>query len=270
MTDAFTFIVVSNEGPVGLIELNDPEHLNPTNGPTTFAELNEALLTSRRDRTTRAVVLFGRGRAFSAGANLGAKRPARYPQDDLDTMPQRMAYGFAYGLMWDALHGFKKPIVAAVNGYCLGGGWELAHACDLLVSGESARFGAVELDIGLIPFATTTNYLPKMIGKHPAMDMILNAKMIDAVQALDLGLVNEVVPDDACVDRAKEIVASLALRPPVAISLARELVKKSMNVTEFLDLERAYGFYLRSTEDADTALRSKMARSHEPPTYSGR
>jgi enoyl-CoA hydratase/carnithine racemase len=261
--------VVSREQAVGVIELNSPERLNPTDTSTTLAEINDALLTFGRDRETRAVVLFGRGRAFSAGANLGGHARALYPQDETDTPASRLAYGYAYGMVWETIHAFKKPLVAAVNGYCLGGGWELAHACDIIIAGDNARFGAVELDIGLIPFATTTNYLPKMIGKHRAMDMILNARKIDASTALELGLVNEVVPVDQCFDRAKAVASELAARPPIAISFARELVKRAMAATEAYDLERAYGFYLQTTEDAAAARKAKL-EGDQVPTFHGR
>ena len=113
MTSHFEAIEVSDAGPVGIIELNDPQRLNPTDSHTTLAELNDALLAFGRNRTTRAVVIFGRGKAFSAGANLGDRRPARYPQDDEDSPPSRLAYGYAYGQMWETLHGFKKPLMVA-------------------------------------------------------------------------------------------------------------------------------------------------------------
>jgi enoyl-CoA hydratase len=270
MSKGYEAIEVSNEGPVGLIELNDPARLNPTDSHTTLAEINDALLTFGHDRVTRAVVLFGRGRAFSAGANLGERRPARYPQDDEDSVASRLAYGYAYGQMWETLHGFKKPLIAAVNGWCLGGGWELAHACDLIIAGESARFGAIEAEVGLIPFATSSIYLPRMIGKHRAMDLILNSRKIDAAQALELGLVNEVVPAERTFDRARELAAEIAARPPLSVAFARSLIKKAMAVTEFYELERAYAYYLGTTEDAQAARAAKIKREPEPPAYSGR
>ncbi|MCX4095609.1 enoyl-CoA hydratase/isomerase family protein [Nocardia sp. alder85J] len=272
MTAPFETIVVSTEGAVGLIELNDPERMNPTDATTTLAEIDEALLAFGRDRTTRAVVLFGRGRAFSAGANLGVHRPARYPQDGQDSSPSRLAYGYAYGQIWETLHNFKKPLVAAVNGWCLGGGWELAHSCDLVIAGDSARFGAVEMNVGLIPFAGSAVYLPRMIGKHRAMDMILNARRIDAETALGLGLVNEVVPAAQTFERAKEVATELAQRPPIAVSFARELVKKAMAVDEFYDLERAYGYYLQTTEDYAVARAHAAQREPDAPApqYQGK
>jgi len=262
-------IAVSTEGSVGLIELDDPDRLNPTDSHTTLAELNDALRRFGHDRSTRAVVVFGRGRAFSAGANLGHRRAARYAQDDEDSAASRLAYGYAYGQMWDTLHGFKKPLVAAVNGYCLGGGWELAHACDIIVAGQDAQFGAVEINVGLIPFATTTTYLPRMIGKHRAMELILGARKITADEALSLGLVNEVVPVESTFDRAKEVATMLAAKPPLAVAFARSLIKKAMAVTESYDLERAYGYYLQTTDDAGIARQSVIDKAEAMPNYTG-
>jgi enoyl-CoA hydratase len=255
---------------VGLIELNDPDRRNPSDPRTSLAELNDALLDFGSDREIRAVVLHGRGESFCAGANLGERRPARYPQDDEQSAAERLAYGYAYGQMWDVLHNFKKPLVAAVRGHCYGGGWELAHACDLIVAGQSARFGALEITVGLIPFATATNYLPKMIGKHRAMDLVLNGRVIEAEQAFEWGLVNTVVPDDKCLEHAMELAAELAARPPIAVAFARQLIKRTMAVTENYDLERAYGHFLLMTEDAEIARAAKLAGTEEPPEFLGR
>ncbi|SNQ45264.1 conserved hypothetical protein [Frankia canadensis] len=270
MDEAVETVVTSSRGAVGIIELNDPARLNPTDARTTLAEVNEALLSFGRDRVTRAVVISGRGRAFSAGANLGEKRPARYPQDDQDTEAMRLAYGYAYGQVWETLHNFRKPLIGAVNGYCLGGGWELAQSCDLLVAGESAIFGSFEMRVGQAPFAGGAVYLTRTVGKHRAMDMILNSRRIPASEALTLGLVNEIVPDAKSLDRAVEIGQELAAKPPVAVAFARHLVRKALAVSEFYDLERSYGYYLQTMEDSALAREAAAHRTQEPPPYSGR
>src|SRR5262249_36148766 len=156
-----------------LLELNQPDRLNPLDPLSSEGELTDALTRLDRDPAVRVVVITGRGRAFSAGADLRNKPKPRTEYDANATQPQRMAYDYSYGLLWKALLKFKHPLVAAVNGYALGGGWELAHLCDLIVASETAVFGAIEVELGLPPFATTTNYLPKMVGKHRAMDMVL-------------------------------------------------------------------------------------------------
>ncbi|QHE73316.1 enoyl-CoA hydratase/isomerase family protein [Rhodococcus sp. WAY2] len=270
MEQPFETIVSWRRGEVGIIELNDPDRLNPTDARTTLAELNEALLDFGRDRVTRAVVLFGRGRAFSAGANLGTHRPARHAQDDEDTPPMRLAYGYAYGQMWETLHNFRKPLIAGVNGYCLGGGWELAQACDFIIAGESAVFGSFEMTVGQTPYAGAAVYLARMVGKHRAMDMILNSRRVPAEEAHALGLCNEIVPVDQTLERAIDLGVELAKKPPVAVSFARHMVNKAMAVSEFYDLERAYGYYLQTMEDTQVARSSRSEEASEPPRYTGR
>jgi enoyl-CoA hydratase/carnithine racemase len=265
----YEVIATSRRGEVGIIELNDPDRLNPTDARTTLAEIDDALLDFGRDRVTRAVVLFGRGRAFSAGANLGEHRPARFEQDDHDTAAQRLAYGYAYGQMWETLHNYRKPLIAAVNGYCLGGGWELAQACDFIIAGESAVFGSFEMTVGQTPYAGAAVYLARMVGKHRAMDLILNSRRLPAQEAHALGLCNEIVPDEKTLDRAVDLGAELASKPPVAVAFARHIVNKAMAVSEFYDLERAYGYYLQTMEDTRIAKQRRMDKSAAPPSYTG-
>jgi enoyl-CoA hydratase/carnithine racemase len=248
--------VVSTVGTVGLIELNDPDRRNPSDPRTSLAEINDALLDIGRDRAIRAVVLFGRGESFCAGANFGQRRPARYPQDDEQSNAERLAYGYAYGQMWDVLHSFKKPLVAAARGHCYGGGWELAHARDLIVAGESARFGVFEITVGLIPLRRRRTICRRW-SEHRAMDLVLNGRVIDAGQAEEWGVVNTVVPDDKCLEHAMELAAELAARPPIAVAFARQLIKRTMGVTENYDLERAYGFYLGAPRTRPSLVRPK-------------
>jgi enoyl-CoA hydratase len=267
--DDLTVVELERQGTVALVTLNDPDRLNPTDALTTIAEMNDVLVSLGRDRVTRAVVITGRGRAFSAGANLGTRRPPRYPEDAEDTVAQRLAYGYAYGSMWEVIHNFRKPLIAAVNGYCLGGGWELAHACDMVIAGESAKFGSVEITNGLPPFATTTNYLPKMIGKHRAMELILTGRKITAQEALEYGLVNEVLDDEKTLTRALEIAQDIAARPPIAVAFARSLINRAMSVNENYELERAYGYYASLTEDHQAA-RLAVAKQQPAPEFHGR
>jgi enoyl-CoA hydratase/carnithine racemase len=264
-----TIVVTHQENGVSLLELNNPDHLNPLDPLSTEGEITQALHELEHEPTVRVVVITGRGRAFSAGAYLREKPKPATDYDAKATMPQRLAYDYSYGLMWKALLAFKKPLIAAVNGYCLGGGWELAHMCDLIVANESAVFGAVEIELGVNPFATTTNYLPKMIGKHRAMDLILNGRKINAQEALDLGLVNKVVPDDELITAAFEMADELAARPPLTMALTRRLVHRAMAVDEDYELERAYAYLLRSTDDTKAAWAS-VAERKPTPAYEGR
>lgn len=254
---------------VALLELNQPERLNPIDPLSTESEIADALQRAEHDPQVRAVVITGRGRAFSAGADLRNKPQPKTEYDANATMPQRLAYDYSYGLMWKTLYAFKKPLIAAVKGYCLGGGWEVAHMCDLIVAGESAVFGAIEVELGVNPFATTTNYLPKMVGKHVAMDLILNGRKIGAQEALGYGLVNRVVPDDQCLKEAQAMAEEIAARPPLTMALTKRLIHRAMDTDQDYELERAYAYLLRSTDDTKAAWAAAAAR--EPaPEYKGR
>src|ERR1700741_4980399 len=140
MTD-YGDIVVTVDGPVALIELNTPERLNPIDPRTNEADLSRALDDLRASLEVRAAVLTGRGRAFSAGAQLGTPLPHRDPRDEHRTQGQRLAWGFSFGDFWTTIEAFPKPLIAAVNGYALGGGWKLAFVCNMIIAGESTVFG---------------------------------------------------------------------------------------------------------------------------------
>lgn len=253
------------DGPIGHIQLAEPERLNPLGANE--IHVHYALQEMHCDTSVRAVVLSAQGRAFCAGADI---RPTYHHggHDELGwSRGQRLAYKYAFGNMWETLHGFSKPIVAAVQGWCLGGGWEVAHLCDLIVASEDAVFGAVEIDIGLPPFATTCNYLPKMIGLHKAIDWIANARKLPAQVLLEHGLVNKVVPRDELFDAAVEMAQEIAKRPPLTVAAIRQLCRKSMNVMENYELERAWGWFLGTTEDAKHA-REAVAKRLPQPEYS--
>jgi enoyl-CoA hydratase len=232
-------------------------------------ELTDCFTTLAHEPDVWVAVLTGRGRAFSVGADLRNKPQPKTEYDANTTMPQRLAYDYSYGLMWKALLNFPKPIIAAVNGYALGGGWELAHLCDLIVAAESAKFGAIEVELGLPPFAMTTNYLPKMVGKHLAMDMVLNARRLTAKECLDFHLVNKVVPDAELMTEAMSLAQEIAARPPLTMALAKRLIHRAMDVDADYELERAFAYLLRSTEDTKAAWAAAVDRQ-PPPPYQGR
>src|SRR5438270_6881509 len=158
----------------------------------------------------RVVILTGRGRGFCVGRDLrSGGGPSDY--DGLSShKAQHLAYGYAFGrTLWDTVHDFPKPLIAAVNGWALGGGWELAHLCDWIIAAETAVFGAVEIDVGLPPFAGTCTYLTRIVGKHLAMDLIVRGRKITAQEALELHLVNEVVPIDALTSSALALATDI-------------------------------------------------------------
>lgn len=269
MTEYERIVVTSDDKGITLLELNQPDRLNPIDPLSTESEIAAALTAAERDPEIRVVIVTGRGKSFSAGADLRNKPQPKTEYDKNATMPQRLAYDYSYGLMWKVLLNFKKPIIAAVNGYALGGGWELAHLCDLIVAGENAVFGAIEVELGVNPFAMSTNYLPKMVGKHRAMDMILNGRKISAQEALEYGLVNKVVPVEATLKEAQAMAEEIAARPPLTMALTKRLIHRAMNVDEDYELERAFAYLLRSTEDTKAAW-AAAANRDATPEYKGR
>jgi enoyl-CoA hydratase/carnithine racemase len=260
-------VEVSKEGPIGLIEMNEPERLNPLGANE--IHIHYALQEMHADPEIRAVIITGRGRAFCAGADI---RPT-YHQGGHDeenwSRAERLAYRYTFGNMWETLHSFRKPTIAAVNGYCLGGGWEVAHLCDFVIAADDAIFGAVEIDVGLPPFANTCNYLVKMVGIHKALEWTLNATKIDAKTALDHNLVNKVVPRADLLDEAKAFATEVASRPPITVFAIRQLARKAMNTMEDYDLERALAYFCMTTEDA-AAARVAIAERQPRPEFNAR
>jgi enoyl-CoA hydratase len=252
----------SVDGCIGLIEMNEPERLNPQG-------LNEIHITyclqeMQIDPDIRAVILTGRGRAFCAGGDFHPPNGAGGMDDQGWPNAQRLAYKFAYGNMWETLNGFGKPLIAAVNGYCLGGGWELAHMCDMIVAADDAVFGAAEIDSGLIPQATGCEYLTKMIGYHRAMELTLTGRKIGAEEAHALGLVNRVVPRDQLMKEARALADEIAARPPITVAAIRQLNKKALDRMAHYELERAWGYYLRTTNDQLTARDALVNKQPRP------
>lgn len=253
-------VQTSIDGHVGLIELNEPERLNPLG--LNEMHIHYALLEMHADENVRVVIITGRGRAFSAGADFSHADP---DHDLLHRPPaQRLAHTYSFGNLWETLHRFRKPLIAAVNGYCLGGGWELAHMCDFVLASDNAIFGAVEINVGLPPFATTCNYLAKMIGKHRAMDMVINARKITASEAFDLGLLNKVVPLGSLMDEARALAAEIASRPPITVAACKQLVVKAMDTMEDYELERALAYFVMPLEDTRACWEAAAAKQPRP------
>jgi len=254
------------DGNIGHIQMAEPERLNPLGANE--IHIHYALQEMHCNTDVRAVVLSAQGRAFCAGADI---RPTYHSggHDELGwSRGERLAYKYAFGNMWETLHGFSKPIVAAVQGYCLGGGWEVAHMCDLIVASDDALFGAVEIDVGLPPFANSLPYLAKMVGVHRAMDWCLNARKIKSQQLLELGLVNKVVPVADLFDEAVAMAKEIASRPPLTVAAIRQIIKKSMNMMENYELERAWAYFLMGTDDTPLA-REATAKRQPRPEFTG-
>jgi enoyl-CoA hydratase len=244
---------------IALVRLNRPKQLNALNGPTMDA-LCEALEKLDRDDGVRVIVVTGSERAFAAGADIG-EMAAASPIDMLVT--NRIA-------QWDRVRRISKPVIAAVAGWCLGGGCELAMALDLIVAGESARFGQPEIKIGVIPGAGGTQRLPRAIGKSKAMEMILTGEPITAVEAERIGLVSRVVPDELLVEDALALAAEIAKRAPLALRMAKESVNAAheMSLTDGLAHERRLFYLLFASDDQKEGMSAFLEKRE--PDFKGR
>jgi enoyl-CoA hydratase/carnithine racemase len=258
------YVVLSLDADVAIVELNDVDHRNALDTRTVEPDLATALEWCRVSDEVGAVVLTGRGPSFCSGAYLGPQRQARSPFDEERTAAERLAYGWSFGDFWHTLHDFPKPIIAAVRGYALGGGWKLAFLCDLIVAGESAILGSAEMKVGLTPSPTTSRYLVQMLGKHRAFELYLTSSRLTAEECLSLGLVNRVVPDEECLDVATQLAKEIAALPRVTVALTKRLISRASGLADDYDLDRAYASYLKTTEGSPGLLeRSKRVRQEK-------
>jgi enoyl-CoA hydratase len=242
-------IEVSRAGPVGLIRMTRPADGNPLSPEGSEREMQDALMAFQVDRGLRAVVLTGSDGVFSRG-NVPRNDPQVHGGRSLG---ERFAFGYTRGNFWYWLPEFRKILIAAVNGDCADGAWELATLCDIVVAAESAQFSMNHLDMGVNPCHASCHYLARALGKHRAMDLVLNARTLEARQCLSLGLVNYVVPDAECLSFAQDLGRRIANRPPVAAAVTKRLVASGAADPAEQDLERAVAFFLRTTSETQTA-----------------
>jgi enoyl-CoA hydratase len=238
-------VLVEVDGRVGVVLLNRPKQLNALSGEL-MGELVSVLLELDEDAEVRAIVLGGNERAFAAGADiaeLAAGTPiSLYENRRIDA--------------WDSIRAVRTPIVAAVSGFCLGGGCELAMLCDLIVAAESAKFGQPEINLGVLPGAGGTQRLTRAVGKALAMDMILTGRMLSAREALDFGLVARVVAQEAWLDEAKRVAHEIAAKSPISVRLAKEAIDKAFEspLAVGVEFERRAFYLARASEDATEGL----------------
>ncbi|MFQ5890604.1 MAG: enoyl-CoA hydratase/isomerase family protein [Gemmatimonadota bacterium] len=240
-------LVEKLEGRVALLTFNRPEKLNALNGEVRCAFLG-ALNTLRDDEEVRAVVLTGAGeKAFIAGADIAEFRDATAVQQ-YRTMQR--------GNIYSAVEEFPKPVIAMINGYCLGGGCELALACDIRIASDRARLGQPEVNLGIIPGGGGTQRLPRLIGEGHAMRLILSGEMVGAEEAKAIGLVEEVVPAAELRERTLALARTIASKGPIALQAAKEsvLAAHRMSLDEGLKFERAWFGLLFSTRDKDEGV----------------
>jgi enoyl-CoA hydratase len=224
-----------------LISLNRPKQLNALNDAL-MDELGQALLGFDRDEGIGCIVITGSDKAFAAGADIGAMATLTYMQ----------AYqGDFITRNWEAIRQVRKPVIAAVAGFALGGGCELAMMCDFIIAADSARFGQPEIKLGIIPGAGGTQRLPRAVGKSKAMDMVLTARMMDAAEAERVGLVSRVVAADKLLDEALAAAAVICGLSAPSVTMAKECVNRAFEggLSEGVSFERRLFHSLFATED---------------------
>jgi enoyl-CoA hydratase len=255
----YAHVLSTSDGPVGIVTLNRPRQLNALAGPL-LREMVDALEAHDEDPSIRAIVLTGGPTVFAAGADI---------KEMAEATPVDMLVRNNIGL-WDRVKGISKPLIAAVAGYALGGGCELAMLCDIIVAAENARFGQPEINIGLIPGAGGTQRLTRILGKSLAMDLVLTGRMLGAEEALQRGLVARVVPQELVVEEAVRLGKDLARRAPISVSLAKEAITRAFEgrVDDGIDFERKAFYLLFATEDAHEGMRAFIDKRE--PSYEGR
>ena len=247
----YEHILVEIDPPIATVTLNRPKVLNALS-PDVIRELTSALADLDADESVRAVVLTGGSRVFAAGADI-ADMANQGPVDQL----LRDQTG-----RWAPLAGFRKPLIAAVNGYALGGGCEVALMCDLIVAGETARFGQPEINLGIIPGAGGTQRWPRTAGKYVAMEVMLTGAALTAQRAYELGIVNKVVPAEMTIGVAQRLAHELADKPPLALRMAKEAVLKAFEapLAEGLASERKSFYFLFATEDQKEGMHAFLEK----------
>ena len=241
MPETFETILVETHGAVGLIRLNRPAAMNALCDQL-MRELGTQLRAFDADPAIGAIVLTGSERAFAAGADIKEMRDRTHPQAMMEDF---------IGAHWETVTTIKKPVIAAVAGFALGGGCELAMMCDIILAADTAKFGQPEINLGIIPGAGGTQRLTRAIGKSKAMEMVLTGRMMDAAEAERANLVARVVPAAALVEEAMKLAAKIAANSPVATALAKQSVNRAFETTlaEGVRAERTLFLPLFGTPD---------------------
>jgi len=256
---AYEFVRTETDPPIGVVIINRPQVRNALNQET-IAELLDALEAFDSDPAIHCLILTGNEQSFAAGADITRMvdaGPVDVLRDD----------GFS---RWARLRALRKPLIAAVSGYALGGGCELALMCDLIVASETAQFGQPEIKIGILPGAGGTQRWIRAVGKARAMEAVLIGEPVRAVEAERIGLVNRVVPVESYLKEAKRLAKAIALRPPLAVRLAKEAVNQAQEVglSAGLEFERRLFYLLFASEDKREGMRAFLEKRE--PHFVGR
>ncbi|OGN94587.1 MAG: enoyl-CoA hydratase [Chloroflexi bacterium RBG_13_50_21] len=258
MSNTYETILIEIHGQVGLVRINRPKVRNALNS-IVLRELAEALEDFDNDPAVGAMVITGDDQAFAAGADI---------KEMADATPVYMLTR-SHIPQFDRLRSLHKPVVAAVSGWCLGGGNELAMTCDMIIASETARFGQPEINIGVIPGAGGTQRLTRAVGKAIAMEMVLNNRHLSAEEAQHFGLVNRVVPVERYLDEALQLAAEIAARAPLAVRLGKEAVNHAFEsfLSDGLADERRAFYLLFASQDQKEGMQAFVEK--RKPTWKG-
>ena len=255
----YEMILTETRGRVGLITLNRPQVMNALNNQL-MREAMDALEAFDKNDTISAMVITGNEKAFAAGADI-KEIANKSIQQMMDT---------DHIAVFGRIRTIRKPVVAAVSGWTLGGGCEIAMSCDMIVASQTARFGLPEVTIGVIPGAGGTQRLTHAVGKALAMEMILNNRMLSAQEALQHGLVNRVVPVDAYLDEALKLAEEIASRAPLAVRAAKKMINQTYERTlaEGLTVEKQEFYNLFASEDQKEGMKAFVEK--RKPEWTGK
>ncbi|HEY4612401.1 MAG TPA: enoyl-CoA hydratase-related protein [Bacteroidota bacterium] len=255
----YQHILIIKENKYAVVQFNRPEVLNALNIKL-MEELADALEALDKDDEVRCVILTGNEKAFAAGADI--KEMA-----DASAVTMYLEDRFA---RWDRIRKIKKPIIAAVSGFALGGGCELSMTCDIIIASETAKVGQPEINIGVMPGAGGTQRLTRAVGKAKAMEIVLTGNMITAQEALQWGLINKIVPVEYYLQEAKNVAKEIAGKPPLAVRLAKEAVLKAFDTTieGGLEYERRNFYLLFASDDQKEGMKAFVEK--RKPEWKGR
>ncbi len=255
----YTTVLTETRERVGIVTLNRPQAMNAFNA-TMLGELFDAMEAFDKDENIGALIVTGNEKAFAAGADI---------KEMADATPFQMITE-ARVEVWDRIRGIKKPVIAAVSGWALGGGCEFVLSCDMVIASESAKFGQPEITIGIIPGAGGTQRLARLIGKNLTMEMVINNRTLSAAEALQFGFANRVVPVEGYLDAAVAFAEEIASRAPMAVRMAKDAVNAAFEttLTEGLKAEKRNFYPLFSTEDQKEGMQAFIEK--RKPNWKGK